>query len=107
MWGDDRGRGARRSAALRSNTAPGCGAGAYLVQQQFVPYARVREVLADVFGAALSVGTLVNLVRQGAERLEGVEQEIKARCGRRRCCIMTRRGCAWWERRARGWSGRT
>jgi transposase len=51
---------------------------AYLTQQQFVPYARVREVVADVFGAALSVGTLVNLVRHGAERLVGVEHEIKA-----------------------------
>ena len=52
--------------------------GAYLVQQQFVPYARVRELLADVFGAALSVGTLVNLVRTGSERLRTVEEEIKA-----------------------------
>jgi transposase len=50
---------------------------AYLVQQQFVPYARVREALADVFGAAVSVGTLVNLVRHGAERLQPVEEEIK------------------------------
>jgi transposase len=51
---------------------------AYLVQQQFIPYARVREVVADVFGAALSVGTLVNLVHTGSERLQAVEQEIKA-----------------------------
>jgi transposase len=51
---------------------------AYLVQQQFVPYSRVRELVAEVFGAALSVGTLVNLVRQGAVRLRGVEDEIKA-----------------------------
>jgi transposase len=29
----------------------------YLVQQQFVPYARTRELLADVFGAALAEGT--------------------------------------------------
>src|SRR5690349_21437246 len=50
---------------------------ACLVQQQFVPYARVREVVADVFGAAVSVGTLVNLVRHGAERLQDIEQEIK------------------------------
>src|SRR5262249_34078223 len=49
----------------------------YLVQQQFVPYARVRELFAEVFGAALSVGTLVNLVRLGAARLRGVEEEIK------------------------------
>jgi transposase len=38
----------------------------------------VREVVADIFGAALSVGTLVNLVQQGAARLQGVEHEIKA-----------------------------
>jgi transposase len=52
--------------------------GAYLAQQQFVPYARVRELLAEVCGAALSVGTLVNLVRHGAKQLHGVEREIKA-----------------------------
>jgi hypothetical protein len=34
-------------------------------------------VVADLFGAALSVGTLVNLVRQAAERVHGVEREIK------------------------------
>lgn len=51
---------------------------AYLVQQQFVPYARVRELLAEVFGAVLSVGTLVNLVQAGADRLQAVEEEIKA-----------------------------
>jgi transposase len=51
---------------------------AYLVQQQFVPYARVRELMAYVFGATLAVGTLVNLVRAGAARLQGVEEEIKA-----------------------------
>ena len=55
-----------------------CALCAYLVHQQFVPYARVREVVADILGAAMSVGTLVNLVRNGAERLVGVEQEIKA-----------------------------
>ncbi len=48
----------------------------YLVQQQFVPYARVREGFADGCGAARSVGTLVHLVRQGALRLQGVEAEI-------------------------------
>ena len=49
----------------------------YLVQQQFLPYARTRELLADLFGAALSVGTLVNLVRQGAARLQPVADQIK------------------------------
>jgi transposase len=52
--------------------------GAYLAQQQFVPYARVRELLADLFGAALSVGTVVNLVQAGADRVRAVEEEIKA-----------------------------
>jgi transposase len=50
----------------------------YLVQQQFVPYARTRDLLTDVFGVTLSVGTLVRLVRQGAAQLQAVEQEIKA-----------------------------
>jgi transposase len=52
--------------------------GAYLVQQQFVPYTRVRELLADLFGATLSVGTLVNHVQLGADRVRMVEGEIKA-----------------------------
>jgi transposase len=50
----------------------------YLVQQQFVPYARTRDLVADLFGAGLAVGTVVNLVRQGAERLQPVAEEIKA-----------------------------
>lgn len=49
----------------------------YLVQPQFVPYVLVRELFAEVFGAALSVGTLVNLVRVGAARMQGIEEEIK------------------------------
>jgi hypothetical protein len=34
---------------------------AYLVEQQLVPYARVRDLLADLFGQSLSVGTLVSI----------------------------------------------
>jgi transposase len=49
----------------------------YLVQQQFVPYARTRDLLAEVFGVTLSVGTLVRLVRDGAERLQPVADQIK------------------------------
>jgi transposase len=47
------------------------------VQQQFLPYARTREVLAETFGVPLSLGTLVRLVRRGAERLGRVEKQIK------------------------------
>jgi hypothetical protein len=36
----------------------------YLVEQQFVPYGRVRELFADLFGASVSLGTLVTWVQQ-------------------------------------------
>lgn len=54
----------------------------YLVQQQLVPYGRVREVLSDVLGAELSVGTLVDWVGQAATALEPVEVAIKAALSR-------------------------
>jgi transposase len=49
----------------------------YLVEQQLVPYARVRELLGDLFGARLSLGTLVQWVRQAAAALEPVELATK------------------------------
>jgi len=50
----------------------------YLVEQQLIPYARVRERLADLFGAHVSVGTLLRWVAQGAAALRPVEEAIKA-----------------------------
>jgi transposase len=50
----------------------------YLVEQQLVPYGRVRELLADLLGADLSLGTLVEWVQQAATILEPVEAQIKA-----------------------------
>jgi len=50
----------------------------YLVEQQLVPYARVRELLADLLGAFVSLGTLTRWVQQGAETLRPVEDAIKA-----------------------------
>ncbi|HEY7975675.1 MAG TPA: IS66 family transposase [Ktedonobacterales bacterium] len=50
----------------------------YLVAQQFVPYARARDLLGDLTGARLSVGTLVEWVQQGAEAVKPVETELKA-----------------------------
>jgi Transposase IS66 family len=47
-------------------------------EQQLVPYARVRELLADLVGARLSLGTLVAWVQQGARTLVPVEAAIKA-----------------------------
>jgi len=56
----------------------------YLVQQQFMPYARARELLAEVFGAPLSVGTLVRLVQQAGEyqHAAAVESQIRRRLRR-------------------------
>jgi transposase len=54
----------------------------YLVEQQLVPYGRVRELLADLFGAKLSLGTLVEWVSHAAATLEPVETAIKATLSR-------------------------
>jgi transposase len=50
----------------------------YLVEHQLVPYNRVRELLAHLFGTQLSLGTLVSWVQQAAAHLEPVEAAIKA-----------------------------
>jgi transposase len=50
----------------------------YLLEQQLIPNARVREVFTEVLGAPLSVGTLTRWVRQAAEALRPVEAQIKA-----------------------------
>jgi transposase len=52
--------------------------GVYLVQQQLLPYERACEVLEDLLGPAISVGTLAGLVERCAKQLEPVEQQIKA-----------------------------
>jgi transposase len=49
----------------------------YLVEQQLVPYARVRALLADLFGAHLSSGTLVQWVGQAAQAVAPVEERVK------------------------------
>src|SRR6266487_5845100 len=52
--------------------------GVYLVQQQLVPYERACEVIEDLLGPPMSVGTLQGLVARCAKQLEPVEQQIKA-----------------------------
>lgn len=49
----------------------------YLSQQQLLPYGRVREVLADVLGQAVSAGTLVALVRRGADAVAAPTEQIR------------------------------
>jgi transposase len=66
------------AAASRAQYGPRLRALAvYLVEQQLVPYARVRTLLMDFFGAHVSLGTLVRWVRQAAQALEPVEAQIK------------------------------
>ncbi len=50
----------------------------YLVEQQLIPYARVRELFADLLGMHVSLGTLNRWVQQAAETLRPVEEQIKA-----------------------------
>ena len=52
--------------------------GVYLVQQQLLPYERACEVIEDLLGPSMSVGTLQGLVERCAKQLEPVEQQIKA-----------------------------
>ena len=54
----------------------------YLVEQQLIPYARVRERFAELVGAAVSLGTLTRWVQQGAQTLRPVEDAIKAALAR-------------------------
>ncbi len=49
----------------------------YLLQQQFVPYGRVRELCADLVGASVSLGTLLTWVQQSAATLAPVEARLK------------------------------
>ncbi|HEV2236819.1 MAG TPA: IS66 family transposase, partial [Ktedonobacterales bacterium] len=51
----------------------------YLTQQQLLPYGRVRDLLADVLGLAVSVGTLVGVVQRGAQAVATTTAAIRAR----------------------------
>jgi transposase len=53
----------------------------YLLEQQLIPYARVRELFADLLGAPVSLGTLMRWGQQGAQTLRPVEEAIKAALG--------------------------
>ena len=58
--------------------------GVYLVQQQLLPYERACEVMQDLLGPSMSVGTLQALVQRCAKQLEPVEQQIKAALAKQR-----------------------
>lgn len=56
--------------------------GVYLVQQQLLPYERACEVMQDLLGPSMCIGTLQGLVQRCAEQLCPVEQQIKAALSR-------------------------
>jgi transposase len=51
--------------------------GIYLVCYQHLPYERVAQLLSDVLGAGVSVGSLQAFVAQGAEGLGGFLDELR------------------------------
>lgn len=53
------------------------GLGVYLVTYQLLPYERTHDLIADLFGAGPSAGTLQTAVERGAAGLVEVEGQIK------------------------------
>jgi transposase len=49
----------------------------YLKNQQFIPYERSQQFLADLFGLNLSPGTLQNIIKKAAQRLKPFLTNIK------------------------------
>lgn len=49
----------------------------YLKSEQYIPYDRSRQFLADLFDLALSPGTLQNIVARAAKRLQPLVTQIK------------------------------
>jgi len=64
-------------------TAPACYGPAlrayvcYLVTRQHIPIARVAELLRDTYGAPISTGTIISMVREGATMLEAFLAQVK------------------------------
>jgi len=75
--------------AVRSGVQYGPGVKArvlYLQQYQLLPYARTAEAMRDLFGCALSSGTVANIVRECADAL--LETELKIKRGLRRSALI-------------------
>jgi transposase len=53
------------------------GLAVYLVEGQFVPYARAGQLLQEWFGVQMSAGSLASFVKQCHAKLAGVEEQIK------------------------------
>jgi transposase len=71
--------------SVRSGVQYGAGVKArvlYLQQYQLLPYQRTAQAMRDLFGCALSTGTVANIVRECSDGL--LETELKIKRGLRR-----------------------
>lgn len=48
----------------------------YLNQYQLIPYHRMKEFFSDLFSSDISVGSLVNFVKQGGLKLESFKEQV-------------------------------
>jgi transposase len=53
------------------------GLAVYLVEGQFVPYARAAQFFQEWFAVPMSAGSLTSFVKQCHAKLAGVEEQIK------------------------------
>lgn len=54
----------------------------YLVVRQHIPIKRVAELLGDAYGIPVSTGTIVAMVKEGAERLDAFLASLRDQLGR-------------------------
>lgn len=50
----------------------------YLRTEQFIPYKRKQQLLSDLFGLPVAVGSLQNFISNAAKRVEPLVEEIKS-----------------------------
>ena len=75
----------------------------YLSTYHLLPYARIRQVFADLFGARLSTATVFSAVQSAHSRLKDVVQEIKTALTTASVAHFDESGCRvagqlhWWH----------
>jgi transposase len=65
----------------------------YLAVHQYVPFGRMVEYIRDTYGAAISVGTLVAMVKRGGERVLPAVEAIKRELLRAAVVNVDETGC--------------
>jgi transposase len=65
----------------------------YLAVHQYMPYERMVEQICDLYGAKVSVGALVAMVKRGGQRVSPVVEEIKRQLEKAAVVNMDETGC--------------